>query len=489
MRDIKRYMVTSALPYANGPLHVGHLAGAYVNADIYTRFLRSMGKDVVFICGSDEHGAAITMRAKKEGVSPQAIIDKYDQMFRKSFADLGISFDFFHRTSSKLHHETSQGFFRKLYRDNVLKEEESEQYYDEKAGQFLADRYITGKCPKCGYESAYGDQCENCGSSLSPTELGDPVSTLTGEKPVLRKTSHWYLPLDKYEDWLREWIETGASEGKILHDPTKWKKHVIGQCKSWLDTGLKPRAMTRDLDWGVDVPSDIPGAAGKKLYVWLDAPIGYISATKQWALENNRSWEPYWHDDETALVHFIGKDNIVFHCLIFPTILKAHGDYTLPINVPANQFMNLEGDKISTSRNWAVWVHEYLEDMPGKEDVLRYYLTKNMPEQRDSEFVWKGFQDSNNNELVNNLANFVHRVLVLTHKYYDGIIPEFDPDESFVGSSDTDLPAFHETELLDLHDKLDDMAQDLRDYEFRSALTKLMGISTGSAPFVFNFSI
>ena len=477
MREYKRYMVTSALPYANGPLHVGHLAGAYVNADIYTRYLRGMGKDVVFICGSDEHGAAITMRAKKEGITPQEIIDKYDAMFRQSFADLRISFDHYDRTSSALHHETSQDFFRTLYKAGVFTEEESEQYYDEKAGQFLADRYIKGTCPKCGHADAYGDQCENCGSSLSPTELGDPVSTLTGEKPVLRKTSHWYLPLDKYEDWLREWIETGVSEGVELHDPDAWKNHVMGQCKSWLDSGLKPRAMTRDLDWGVDVPSDIPGAEGKKLYVWLDAPIGYISATKQWALDNDRSWEPYWQDEDTALVHFIGKDNIVFHCLIFPTILKAHGGYTLPVNVPANQFMNLEGDKISTSRNWAVWVHEYLEDMPGKEDVLRYYLTKNMPEQRDSEFVWKGFQESNNNELVNNLANFVHRVLVLTNKYYDGVVPEFDEDASFAGATDTELPAFHETELLDLHDKLDAMAHDLRACEFRAALTKLMGIS------------
>lgn len=477
MREFKRYLVTSALPYANGPLHVGHLAGAYVNADVYSRYLRSADKDVVFICGSDEHGAAITMRAKKEGVSPREIIDKYDAMFRTSFAGLGISFDFYHRTSSELHHETSQQFFRDLYEKGVFVEEESEQYFDAKAGQFLADRYIKGTCPKCGNPNAYGDQCENCGSSLSPTELGDPVSTLTGEKPVLRKTSHWYLPLDRYEDWLREWIETGVSDGVQLHDPSSWKNHVMGQCKSWLDSGLKPRAMTRDLDWGVDVPPDIPGAEGKKLYVWLDAPIGYISSTKQWALENNRSWEPYWQDEETALIHFIGKDNIVFHCLIFPTILKAHGNYVLPVNVPANQFMNLEGDKISTSRNWAVWVHEYLQDLPGKEDVLRYYLTKNMPEQRDSEFVWKGFQESNNNELVNNLANFVHRVLVLTNKYYEGVVPEFDEDSSFIGVVDSEMPAFHETELLDLHDRLDLVAQDIRDFDFRSALTRLMAVS------------
>lgn len=473
----KRYMVTSALPYANGPLHVGHLTGAYISADIYVRFLRSMGKDVVFVCGSDEHGAAITMRAKKEGVTPQEIIDKYDGMFRKSFDEMGISFDIFHRTSSQLHHETSQAFFRKLFNDGEFIEEEAEQYFDEEAGQFLADRYIKGTCPKCGHKDAYGDQCENCGSSLSPTELGDPVSTLSGQKPIMKQTSHWYLPLDKYEDWLREWIETGELDGKEVHDPDKWKNHVLGQCKSWLDTGLKPRAMTRDLDWGVDVPSDVPGSAGKKLYVWMDAPIGYISATKQWAKDNNRSWEPYWQDEDTALVHFIGKDNIVFHCLIFPAILKAHGGYTLPANVPANQFMNLEGDKISTSRNWAVWVHEYLEDLPGKEDVLRYYLTKNMPEQRDSEFMWKGFQEANNNELVNNLANFVHRVMVLVNKYYEGVVPDFDEDISFEASSEMDLPAFHDTEMLDLHDRLDAFSQDIRDFEFRSALTKLMGVS------------
>ena len=477
MVNYKRYLVTSALPYANGPLHVGHIAGAYIPADIYVRFLRILGKDVVFVCGSDEHGAAITMRARKEGVTPREIIDKYDDMFRKSFNDIGISFDIYHRTSSELHHETSQEFFKALYDQGEFAVETSEQYYDEDAQQFLADRYIKGTCPNCGYDSAYGDQCENCGTSLSPTELGNPVSTITGSTPVLRTTSHWYLPLDKYADWLKEWIETGQLDGREHHDPEMWKNHVKGQCLSWLDSGLKPRAMTRDLDWGVDVPSEIEGSEGKKLYVWMDAPIGYISATKQWAVNNKSDWESYWRDEESALVHFIGKDNIVFHCLIFPAILNARGGYNLPVNVPANQFMNLEGDKISTSRNWAVWVHEYVEDMPGKEDVLRYYLTKNMPEQRDSEFTWQGFQEANNNELVNNLANFVHRVFVLTSKYYQGEVPDFDPDESFEGISEDGMPAWHETELLDLHDKLDAMSHDILSFEFRSALTKLMGIS------------
>lgn len=477
MNNHKRYLVTSALPYANGPLHVGHLAGAYISADIYARFLRMLGKDVVFVCGSDEHGAAITMRAKQEGVSPKEVIDKYDAMFRETFRDIGMSFDIYHRTSAELHHQTCQDFFRTLHSQGVFREEESDQYFDETAGQFLADRYIKGTCPKCGHDEAFGDQCENCGSSLSPTELGDPVSTLTGEKPVLKKTSHWYLPLDNDEDWLRIWIETGVLDGKEHHDPSLWKNHVVGQCKSWLDGGLKPRAMTRDLDWGVDVPEEIPGSEGKKLYVWMDAPIGYVSATKQWALDTGKDWKHYWQDPETALVHFIGKDNIVFHCLIFPAILKAHGDYILPVNVPANQFMNLEGDKISTSRNWAVWVHEYLRDLPGREDVLRYYLTKNMPEQRDSEFTWKGYQEANNNELVNNLANFVHRVLVLTNKYYDGEVPDFDPDCSVVSASGDDLPSWHEAELLDLHDALDAMCEDLLHFEFRSALTKLTGVS------------
>lgn len=474
----KRYLVTSALPYANGPLHIGHLTGAYISADIYVRFLRILGKDVVWVCGSDEHGAAITMRAMKEGLTPQEVVDRYHTMLQDAFTKLGISFDIYHRTSSPLHHETSQEFFRTLYQKGVFEEKTTEQYYDPEADQFLADRYIKGTCPKCSHPEAYGDQCENCGSSLSPTELINPVSTLSGSKPVLRETTHWYLPLNKDEGWLREWIETGILDGEQVHDPEEWKAHVLGQCKSWLDSGLQPRAITRDLTWGVDVPSEIAGSQGKKLYVWMDAPIGYISATKQWSLDTGEDWKPYWQDAETALIHFIGKDNIVFHCLIFPAILKAHGDYVLPVNVPANQFMNLEGDKISTSRNWAVWAHEYLEEFPGREDALRYYLTKNMPEQRDSEFTWKGFQEANDNELVNNLANFVHRVLVLSQKYYGGVVPDFDPDLSLSSASGNDMPSFHDSEMLDLHDQLDSMAHDILAFDFRSALTKLMGISS-----------
>lgn len=484
MRVPERYLITSALPYANGPLHVGHLAGCFIPSDIYVRFMKSMGKEVLFVCGSDEHGAAITMRAIKEKSTPRAVVDKYHKQFEETFEKMGIQFDVYHRTSDELHHQTAQDFFRRLYDSNAFEQIESEQYYDEEAGQFLADRYVIGTCPKCGHKEAYGDQCEKCGSSLSPTELIEPRSTLTGSKPVLRSTSHWFLPLDKHEHWLREWIEEGKLDGKEHHDAKLWKNHVVGQCKSWLDSGLQGRAMTRDLDWGVDVPTEIPGAAGKKLYVWMDAPIGYISATKYWAKQNahllpekDAAWEKYWLSDESELIHFIGKDNIVFHCLIFPAILKAHGNYILPTNVPANQFMNLEGDKISTSKNWAVWVHEYLEDLPGKEDVLRYYLTKNMPEQRDSEFTWKGYQDSNNNELVNNLANFVNRVLVLTQKYYKGVVPEFDENTGFTGASDPDMPTFFDSEMLDLFDKLHELGDALRRFEFRAALKELMEIS------------
>ena len=473
----ERYLVTSALPYANGPLHIGHLAGAYLPADIYVRFLRLMGKDVVWVCGSDEHGAAITIKALKEGRSPQEIIDTYHALFQKAFKGIGIDFDIYHRTSERIHHETSQDFFRTLYEKGAFIEETSEQYFDTEAQQFLADRYIKGICPKCGHKEAYGDQCEKCGSSLSPTELIDPVSTLSGTAPILKETTHWYLPLDRYESWLRTWVETGALEDRQLHDPDTWKNHVTGQCKSWLDGGLQPRSMTRDLDWGVDVPQEIPGSAGKKLYVWMDAPIGYISATKQWALDHGKDWEHYWKDEKTALIHFIGKDNIVFHCLIFPAILKEHGDYILPKNVPANQFVNLEGDKISTSRNWAVWVNEYLEDMAGHEDEMRYHMIKNMPEQRDSEFTWKGFQESVNNELVNNLANFINRVLVLTHKYYDGVVPAFDADEVFISPSTEDYDGFHESEMLALHDELQDLAEYIRAFEFRAGLAQLMKIS------------
>ena len=392
---------------------------------------------------------------------------------------MGISCDKYHRTSAELHHQTSQDFFRELHKRGEFIEKESEQYYDPIAKQFLADRYIKGTCPKCSHDSAYGDQCEKCGSALSPTELINPESTLSEGKPELRTTTHWFLPLDKYEGWLSEWINKGTVDGEQLHFPEEWKNHVLGQCRSWLDNGLHPRAMTRDLSWGVDVPQEIPGAEGKKLYVWLDAPIGYISATKEWAAENDKNWEDYWKSEDSALIHFIGKDNIVFHCLIFPSILKAHEGYVLPYNVPANQFMNLEGDKISTSRNWAIWVHEYLEDMPDKQDELRYALAKNMPELKDSEFTWKGFQDANNNELVNNLANFINRVVVLTNKYYDGAVPDFDEDTSFIGpEGEESLPAFHDSELVRLNDNLLDYRQQMCKFDFRGGLKTLMLISS-----------
>jgi len=476
--EIKRYLVTSALPYANGPLHIGHLTGAYLSADIFVRFLRLTGKEVLWVCGSDEHGAAITVKARKENTTPKKIIDQYHQQIKSTFERIGISFDIYDRTSAPIHHETSQDFFRTLYQKGEFQELESEQYYDESVQQFLADRYITGTCPKCGNPSAYGDQCERCGSTLSPTDLIDPKSTLSGNTLVMKPTKHWYLQLNKHQEWLREWIETGKLDGVEHHDPNDWKPHVLGQCKSWLDGGLEPRSMTRDLDWGVDVPQEIPGSVGKKLYVWLDAPIGYISATKTWALEHQEDWEKYWKNPETALIHFIGKDNIVFHCLIFPTILKSHGGYNLPINVPANQFMNLEGDKVSTSRNWAVWIHEYLDEWPGQEDVLRYYLIKMMPEQRDSEFTWKGFQDANNNELVNNLANFFNRVCVLINKYYGGLIPDFNPDQPFVGTEEPDFDSFHEVELLNLFDRIQDLNQSIREFRFRDALKSLMDMSS-----------
>lgn len=478
MRQFKRYLVTSALPYANGPLHIGHLAGAYLSADVYVRFQRLMGKDIVYICGSDEHGAAITIKALKEKLTPQEIVDTYHNLFKETFERIGISFDMYHRTSAPLHHETSQEFFTKLHSKGEFEERESEQYYDEKASQFLADRYIMGTCPKCGNPEAYGDQCERCGTTLSPTELINPVSTLTGDKPILKKTVHWYLPLDKYESWLRHWIDTGELDGIQLHDPEDWKNHVLGQCKSWLDGGLQPRAMTRDLDWGVDVPHHIKGHEGKKLYVWMDAPIGYVSSTRQWAIDNKKNWKKYWQDDETALIHFIGKDNIVFHCLIFPAILRAHGDYILPINVPANQFMNLEGRKISTSRNWAVWVHEYLDEIPDRQDELRYTMIKNMPEQKDSEFTWKGYQDAVNNELVNNIANFVNRVVVLTHKYYEGKVPVFDESVDIIGPEDKYDASYHDSELLRLFDDIQEMCDHIRAFDFRSGLKLLMDIST-----------
>lgn len=410
----KRYTITAALPYTNGPIHIGHLAGVYVPADIYARYLRLTGNDVAFISGSDEHGAAIPIRAKKEGISPQDIIDKYHGIIKQSFHDFGISFDNYSRTSAKIHHETASDFFRKLYADGEFIEEVTEQLYDAEANQFLADRFVTGTCPKCGHEEAYGDQCENCGSALSGTELINPKSTITGNVPTLKQTKHWFLPLDKYSDFLNEWIVEGHKKD--------WKPNVLGQVKSWIDDGLRPRAVTRDLDWGIPVP--VEGAEGKVLYVWFDAPVGYISATKEWAAREGKDWELYWKDKDTKLVHFIGKDNIVFHCIIFPSMLKAHGDYILPENVPANEFLNLEGNKLSTSKNWAVWLHEYLEDFPGKEDVLRYALTANAPESKDNDFTWKDFQTRNNSELVAILGNFINRVVVLTHKYYDGIIPD-----------------------------------------------------------------
>ena len=415
-----KFTVTAALPYANGPLHLGHVAGVYLPADIFVRFLRMNQHDVAFICGSDEHGAAITLRAKKEGITPQEIVDKYNAIISKSFSDFNISFDIFHRTSAEIHHTTSQDFFLKLYEKGKFTEETSEQYFDEDFQQFLADRYITGTCPKCQSPSAYGDQCEKCGTDLSPTELIDPKSTLSGKTPVLKTTSHWYLPMDRHENWLREWIKEGKLDGIQQHDPKAWRNQVIGQCMSWIDGGLHSRAMTRDLDWGVKVP--LQNADGKVLYVWLDAPIGYISATKQWALDHGKNWEDYWKGDR-KLVHFIGKDNIVFHAVIFPILLKDHGDLILPDNVPAYEFLNLEGDKFSTSRNWAVWLHEYLETYPDKEDELKYVLTSIAPETKDSEFTWKEYQTRVNSELADILGNFVNRALVLTQKYYEGVVP------------------------------------------------------------------
>ncbi len=420
MTDFKRTLITTALPYANGPIHIGHLAGVYVPADIYTRYLRLKNEEVLLIGGSDEHGVPITLKAKNEGITPQDVVDKFHKIIKESFQKFGISFDVYSRTSSKIHHETASEIFRKLYDTGKLIEQTTEQYYDEENKQFLADRYITGTCPKCGFEKAYGDQCESCGTSLSPTELINPVSMISGNPPMLKETKHWYLPLDQYEPWLKEWILEGHKE---------WKPNVYGQCKSWIDGGLQPRAVTRDLDWGVPVP--VEGTEGKVLYVWFDAPIGYISATKE--LFNSLSptgrdgeglWEKYWKDPETRMLHFIGKDNIVFHCIIFPSMLRAEGTYNLPENVPANEFLNLENDKISTSRNWAVWLHEYLEEFPGKEDVLKYVLTANAPETKDNDFTWIDFQTRNNNELVAILGNFVNRALVLTQKYFDGLVPE-----------------------------------------------------------------
>ncbi|MEQ6124313.1 methionine--tRNA ligase [Pseudotenacibaculum sp. MALMAid0570] len=414
MSSSKRYTITAALPYTNGPIHIGHLAGVYVPADIYSRYLRLTGNDVAYICGSDEHGVAIPMRAKKEGVTPKDIIDKYHGIIKKSFEDFGISFDNYSRTSTEIHHKTASEFFINLHEKEEFIEEVTEQLYDAEANQFLADRFVVGTCPKCGFEESYGDQCENCGTSHNATDLINPKSAITGNAPTVKQTKHWFLPLDKHEDFLREWILKGHKND--------WKPNVYGQVKSWVEDGLRPRAVTRDLDWGIPVP--IEGGEGKVLYVWFDAPIGYISATKEWAKREGKNWEDYWKNEDTKLVHFIGKDNIVFHCIIFPSMLKAHGGYILPDNVPANEFLNLEGNKLSTSKNWAVWLHEYLEEFPNQQDVLRYTLTANAPENKDNDFTWKDFQARNNNELVAIFGNFINRVAVLTHKYFDGVIPE-----------------------------------------------------------------
>ncbi len=451
MKTYKRYLITSALPYANGPIHIGHLAGVYVPSDIYTRYLRLKGADVISVCGSDEHGVPITLKARNEGVSPQEVVDRYHKLNKKAFEDFGISFDIYSRTSNKIHHKTASDFFLKLYQQGEFIEKTSEQFYDEEAGCFLADRYIMGTCPHCGNERAYGDQCEKCGTSLSPMELVNPHSTVSGSKPVLRSTKHWYLPLDKYEPWLRQWI---------LEEHKDWKTNVYGQCKSWLDQGLQPRAVSRDLDWGVPLP--IENTEGKVLYVWFDAPIGYISATK----ELTPDWEKYWKDPDTKMVHFIGKDNIVFHCIIFPSMLKAEGSFILPDNVPANEFLNLEGDKISTSRNWAVWLHEYLEDFPGKQDALRYSLCATAPETKDNDFTWKEFQTRNNNELVAILGNFVNRTLVLTNNYYGGNVP------SRGAITDADVEVLNEMKEIKAN-----VETSIEAYRFREALKEAMNLA------------
>jgi len=453
LQDPKRYTVTAALPYT---IHIGHLAGVYVPSDIYSRFLRLQGKDVAFICGSDEHGVAISMKAKKEGITPQEVIDKYHAIIKQSFEDFGISFDNYSRTSAKIHHDTASEFFKKLYSEGKFIEEVTEQLYDEQADQFLADRFVIGTCPKCGNEEAYGDQCERCGSSLNATDLINPKSTITGSKPIMKSTKHWFLPLDRYDAFLREWVLEGHKND--------WKPNVYGQVKSWLEDGLKPRAVTRDLDWGIPVP--VEGAEGKVLYVWFDAPIGYISSTKEWALREGKDWEPYWKSEDTKLVHFIGKDNIVFHCIIFPAMLKAEGSYILPDNVPANEFLNLEGNKLSTSKNWAVWLHEYLQDFPGQQDVLRYALTSNAPETKDNDFTWKDFQARNNNELVAIFGNFINRVVVLSNKYYEGVVPAPNAFSDVDEATLTEMRAYPAV-----------IASSVERYRFREALTELMNLA------------
>ena len=456
MNTPKRYTITAALPYTNGPIHIGHLAGVYVPADIYARYLRLTGKDVAYICGSDEHGVAIPMRAKKEGVSPQDIIDKYHGIIKQSFSDFGISFDNYSRTSSKIHHETASDFFTKMYESGDFIEETSAQLYDAEANQFLADRFVVGTCPKCGFEESYGDQCENCGTTHNATDLINPKSAITGNVPTVKETKHWFLPLDKHEDFLREWILKGHKKD--------WKPNVYGQVKSWVEDGLRPRAVTRDLDWGIPVP--LEGAEGKVLYVWFDAPIGYISSTKEWAAREGKNWEDYWKKDDTKLVHFIGKDNIVFHCIIFPSMLKAHGDYILPENVPANEFLNLEGNKLSTSKNWAVWLHEYLEEFPNQQDVLRYTLTANAPESKDNDFTWKDFQAKNNNELVAIFGNFINRVVVLTNKYYNGIVP-----------TPNDFTEIDEDVLAAVKEFPNIIGKSIERYRFREASQELMNLA------------
>lgn len=460
----KKYMITSALPYANGPAHIGHIAGAYLPADIYVRYLRAKGEDVVWVCGSDEHGAAITLRAKKEGITPQEIVDKYHGIIKGAMSDFGISFDIYSRTSSEEHKKTAQDFFKVLNDKGSFEVKTTEQYFDEAEQQFLADRYITGRCPSCDSDGAYGDQCEKCGKDLSPMDLIDPKSTISGNSPILKETSLWYLPMGDHEVWLKDYIYNGVLEGENHHDSKEWKNHVIGQCKSWLEAGLHSRAMTRDLDWGIPVP--VEGADGKVLYVWLDAPIGYITATKEWAKANGKNWEDYWKDSDTELIHFIGKDNIVFHSIIFPIILKEYGGYNLPTNVPANEFMNLEGDKISTSRNWAIWLHEYLEEFPDKKDELRYVLASLMPEQKDSEFTWEEYQKRINNELADVVGNFYNRAFVLTHKYYEGILP-----------SRADLSSFDKETLALLAELPNKIAQSIEKFRFKEALSEMMNLA------------
>ena len=456
MENQRRFTITAALPYTNGPIHIGHLAGVYIPADIFARYMRMKGEEVAYICGSDEHGVPITIRAKKEGITPQQLVDKYHEIIKKSFEDFGISFDNYSRTSAKIHHETASAFFKKLYDDGKFIEETSEQLYDEASNQFLADRFIIGTCPKCGNEESYGDQCEKCGTSHNATDLINPKSAITGNTPTLKETKHWYLPLDQYSEWLKEWIVVGHKND--------WKPNVLGQVKSWIDDGLRPRAVTRDLDWGIPVP--VENAEGKVLYVWFDAPIGYISSTKEWAQREGKNWEDYWKDPKTNLIHFIGKDNIVFHCIIFPAMLKAEGSYVFPENVPANEFLNLEGDKISTSRNWAVWLHEYLEEFPNKQDVLRYALTANAPETKDNDFTWKDFQARNNNELVAIFGNFINRVTVLTHKYYNGIVPK-----------PTNLSELDNQVLSQLKEFPEVISKSLERYRFREALVEFMNVA------------